>query len=118
MDQEARRFGPLRWWEERSTKTQVWASAVVLCVFFFLLNWIPFQQPLVRSLGYGVIEGLPFCAITVWATHAEHQSRLRRQREARAAAEHVPVQSIPVEEAPAPVDPEVEAWLDREARRG
>lgn len=106
---------PLRWWEERSTKTQVWVSAVVLCVFFFLLNWLPFQQPAFRSAGYGLIEGLPFAAILVWATHAEHQSRLRRLREARAAAEQVPVESIPVEEDVRPPDPEMEAWLERES---
>ena len=109
--------GPLRWWEERSTRTQVWVSAVVLCVFFFLLNWLPFRQPLFRAVPYAVIEGLPFAAILVWATHAEHQSRLRRQREARAAAEKVPVESIPVEEKPAPPDPEMDAWLEGERPR-
>jgi hypothetical protein len=107
---------PLRWWEERSTRTQVWVSATVLCVFFFLLNWIPFDQPLFRAVPYGLIEGLPFAAIAVWATHAEHQSRLRRAREARAAAERVPVESIPIEEQPRAPDPEMEAWLDREPR--
>lgn len=106
--------GPLRWWEERATRTQVWVSATVLCVFFFLLNWLLFLQPLFRAVPYGVIEGLPFAAILVWATHAEHQSRLRRMREARAAAEQVPVESIPVEEDPVAPDPEMEAWLDRE----
>ncbi|MBO0702009.1 MAG: hypothetical protein J2P38_03700 [Candidatus Dormibacteraeota bacterium] len=108
---------PLRWWEERSTRTQVWISATVLCVFFFVLNWIPFQQPLFRAVPYGVIEGLPFAAIAVWATHAEHQSRLRREREARAATEHVPVESIPVEEATPGPDPEMDAWLEREHER-
>jgi hypothetical protein len=106
--------GPLRWWEERSTRTQVWVAGSVLCVFFFLLNWIPFDQPLFRSVPYGLIEGLPFAGIAVWATHAEHQSRLRREREARAAAEQVPVESIPVEETPNAPDPEMEAWLERE----
>ena len=117
MDAEPRRFGPLRWWETRPTSTQVWISAVGLSVFFFLLNWLPFQQPLARSLGYGLIEGLPFAAITVWATHAEYQARLRRQREAQAAAQHVPVESLPPEEDPRPPDPELDAWLDRDARR-
>lgn len=108
---------PLRWWEERSTRTQVWVSASVLCIFFFVLNWIPFRQPLFRAVPYGVIEGLPFAAIAVWVTHTEYQSRLRRQREARAAADQVPVESIPTEEEPHTPDPEMEAWLERERHR-
>ncbi|MFZ0214520.1 MAG: hypothetical protein WAM30_01110, partial [Candidatus Dormiibacterota bacterium] len=87
MGEPRRGWGPLRWWEEQPTPTQVVVSSIVFGLVFFFLNYVPFAQPLVRSLGYAVIEGGLFVAIAVWATHAEHASRLRRAAEARAAAD-------------------------------
>ena len=110
-------LAPLRWWEERSTPAQVVISAIVFGLIFFFLNYIPFSQPLFRSLSYAVIEGGVFVAIAVWATHAEHQSRLRRAAEARAAAEGGPTEDPIPREPEGPLDPELEAWLDRTSRR-
>ncbi|MBO0690276.1 MAG: hypothetical protein J2P40_11995 [Candidatus Dormibacteraeota bacterium] len=66
----------LRRWEELKTGKQIAISAPIFLVIFFVLNQFPFNQPLVRSIAYAIIEAPFFVAIAVWATHAERAKRL------------------------------------------
>ena len=65
----------MRRWERLDTWKQVLIGGPVLIVLMFLLNWLPFQQPIERSIGYGFIEGVPFTALLIVATHHERAKR-------------------------------------------
>lgn len=71
----------LRRWEHLDTWKQVLIAGPVLIVLMFLLNWLPFQQPVARAVGYGFIEGMPFTALLIVATRHE---RAKREQAARA----------------------------------
>lgn len=65
----------LRRWETLDTWKQILIGGPVLIVVMFLLNWLPFQQPVERSIGYAFIEGIPFTALLIVATRHERSKR-------------------------------------------
>jgi hypothetical protein len=65
----------LLWWERLSTGVQGAIAFPVFFVLLVLLNWGPWNQPLWRSIIYGVIEGLPLTALLLWVTDSERRKR-------------------------------------------
>lgn len=65
----------LRRWESLPTLTQGAIAFPLFFLLFLLLNWGPWNQPLWRSILYGVIEGLPFTALLLWVTDSERRKR-------------------------------------------
>ncbi len=68
----------LRRWEALSTPVQAAIVFPVLAVVLFLLNLGGFDQPLLRSIVYGLIEAAPFTALVLMATTNERRKRSRR----------------------------------------
>lgn len=58
----------VRWWEARSTRDQALIAVPTLVVLLFLINLGPFNQPLLRSLVYGVLEGGVFAGVLLAVT--------------------------------------------------
>jgi hypothetical protein len=54
---------------------QVGAAFAVFAVVFLVINLAVFNQPLVRSIIYGLIEALPMTALVVAATSNERRKR-------------------------------------------
>jgi hypothetical protein len=67
----------LRWWESRSVPVQTAIVFPPLAVVLFLLNVAGFNQPVPRSIVYGLIEALPFTALVLVATANERRRRPR-----------------------------------------
>jgi hypothetical protein len=65
----------LRRWESLPTRVQGSVAFAVFAVVFFFINLAVFNQPLVRSILYGVIEALPMTALVVAATANERRKR-------------------------------------------
>jgi hypothetical protein len=65
----------LRWWEELGTPVQAAIAFPPLAVVLFLLNLAGFNQPLLRSIVYGLIEAIPFTALILVATANERRKR-------------------------------------------
>jgi hypothetical protein len=65
------------WWEGLETWQQLALSFPILAVVTFLLNIGPFNQPLFRSVLYGVFEGGVLSGLLALATRSE---RGRRQK--------------------------------------
>ena len=65
------------WWEGLETWQQLALSFPILAVLTFLLNVGPFNQPLFRSVLYGVFEGGVLSGLLALATRSE---RGRRQK--------------------------------------
>jgi hypothetical protein len=68
---------PRRWWEELETWKQVLIAGPSLSLLLFVLNWGPMSQPVERSIGYGLLEGLFFTALLIVATRHERSKRQR-----------------------------------------
>jgi hypothetical protein len=68
----------LRRWEALSTGVQAAIVLPVLAVVLFAVNLGIFNQPVWRSILYGVIEAIPVGALVLVATANE-----RRRREGR-----------------------------------
>jgi len=65
-------------WESLSTPVQAAIVFPVLAVVFFFLNLVGFNQPVWRSILYGLIESAPFTALVLVATANERRKRSRR----------------------------------------
>jgi hypothetical protein len=70
--------GLLRRWESLSTPVQGAIAFPPLAVVLFLLNLSGFNQPLARSIVYGVIEGAVVTALILVATANERRKRAGR----------------------------------------
>jgi hypothetical protein len=67
----------LRRWESLSVPVQGAIVFPPLAVALFLLNVGGFDQPVLRSIVYGLIEALPFTALVLVATANERRKRAR-----------------------------------------
>jgi hypothetical protein len=65
----------LAWWENLETWKQVVTGGPVLAAILAVLNAGPMSQPVVRSIGYGLIEGAFFTALLILATRYERSKR-------------------------------------------
>jgi hypothetical protein len=65
------------WWEALETWRQLALSFPILAVLTFLINVGPFNQPLFRSVLYGLFEGGVLSGLLAVATASE---RGRRQK--------------------------------------
>lgn len=63
------------WWEALETWMQLLISFPVFAVVTFLLNVGPFNQPLGRSVLYGLFEGAVLSALMAVATATERGRR-------------------------------------------
>ena len=68
----------LRRWESLSAGVQAAIVFPLLAVVFFLLNLLGFNQPVWRSVLYGLIESAPFTALVLVATANERRKRTGR----------------------------------------
>jgi hypothetical protein len=64
------------WWEKLETWKQLAISFPVLAVFMLLVNVGPFNQPLWRSILYGIFEGGVLSGLLAVATAAERGKRI------------------------------------------
>ncbi len=65
----------LVWWEALDTWKQLALSFPVFGVLTFLLNVGPFNQPILRSVFYGVFEGGVLAGLLAVATRTERGRR-------------------------------------------
>ena len=65
----------LRRWESLGAPVQAAIVFPPLAVVLFLLNVGGFNQPVPRSIVYGLIEALPFTALVLVATANERRRR-------------------------------------------
>ena len=65
----------LLWWEALDTWKQLAISFPVFGVLTFLLNIGPFNQPILRSVFYGVFEGGVLAGLLAVATRTERGRR-------------------------------------------
>ena len=63
------------WWEALDTWKQLALSFPVFAVLTFLLNLGPFNQPILRSVFYGVFEGGVLAGLLAVATRTERGRR-------------------------------------------
>jgi hypothetical protein len=63
------------WWEALDTWKQLAISFPVFAVLTFLLNVGPFNQPILRSVFYGVFEGGVLGGLLAVATRTERGRR-------------------------------------------
>jgi len=65
----------VRWWEGLETWVQLAISFPIFGVMTFLINLGPFNQPLLRSIFYGVFEGGVLSGLMAVATRTERGRR-------------------------------------------
>ncbi len=63
------------WWEALDTWKQLALSFPVFAVLTFVLNIGPFNQPILRSIFYGVFEGGVLAGLLAVATRTERGRR-------------------------------------------
>jgi hypothetical protein len=63
------------WWEQLDTWVQLTISFPIFGVITFLINLGPFNQPLGRSILYGVFEGAVLSGLLAVATRTERGRR-------------------------------------------
>jgi hypothetical protein len=63
------------WWESLETWMQLAISFPIFAVITFLINIGPFNQPVPRSILYGVFEGAVFAGLMAVATRTERGRR-------------------------------------------
>jgi hypothetical protein len=63
------------WWEALDTWKQLAISFPLFAVLTFLLNIGPFNQPILRSVFYGVFEGGVLTGLLAVATRTERGRR-------------------------------------------
>ena len=63
------------WWESRTTPTQLAISFPVFAVLMLVINVGPFNQPLWRSILYGLFEGGVLSGLLAVATATERNRR-------------------------------------------
>jgi hypothetical protein len=77
-DPTSRRRRPPRfvlWWEGLETWRQLAVSFPILAVITFLINAGPFNQPVLRSVFYGLFEGGVLSGLLAVATATERGRR-------------------------------------------
>jgi hypothetical protein len=67
----------LEWWEGLETWRQLALSVPVLSLLMFLINIGPFNQPILRSIFYGLFEGGVLSGLMAVATATERGKRAR-----------------------------------------
>jgi hypothetical protein len=72
---EKRRPAIVSWWEKLETWKQLAISFPVLAIFMLIVNVGPFNQPLWRSILYGIFEGGVLSGLLAVATAAERGKR-------------------------------------------
>ena len=70
----------LRRWESLPTAVQGGAAFLVFALLLLFVNLAVFNQPLWRSILYGVIESAPLTALMLVATSNERRKRRSGQR--------------------------------------
>jgi hypothetical protein len=77
VNQEPKKPTPafLRWWEALDTWKQLAISFPVLAIFTFLVNIGPFNQPVPRSILYGLFEGAVLSGLLAVVTRNERLKR-------------------------------------------
>ena len=63
------------WWESLQTWHQLLISFPILSVLMLVINIGPFNQPLLRSIFYGLFEGAVLSGLLAVATATEHAKR-------------------------------------------
>jgi hypothetical protein len=63
------------WWEKLETWKQIAISFPALAIFMLLVNVGPFNQPVWRSILYGIFEGGVLSGLLAVATAAERGKR-------------------------------------------
>lgn len=63
------------WWEGLETWMQLAISLPIFAVITFLMNIGPFNQPVLRSILYGLFEGAVLAALMAVATRTERGRR-------------------------------------------
>ena len=63
------------WWEALETWVQLGVSFPILASLTFLINIGPFNQPLLRSILYGLFEGGVLSGLLAVATASERARR-------------------------------------------
>jgi hypothetical protein len=63
------------WWEGLETWKQLALSFPVFAVLTFLINIGPFNQPILRSVFYGLFEGAVLAGLLAVATRTERSRR-------------------------------------------
>ena len=63
------------WWEALETWQHLAFSLPVFAVLTFLINVGPFNQPILRSLFYGLFEGAVLSGLLAVATRTERGRR-------------------------------------------
>ena len=66
---------PVLWWEALEPWVQLALSFPVFAVLTFLINLGPFNQPILRSVFYGVFEGGVLSGLLAVATATERGKR-------------------------------------------
>jgi hypothetical protein len=66
---------PVAWWERLETWKQLGISFPVFAILMFLINVGPFNQPLLRSILYGLFEGGVLAGLLAVATATERGRR-------------------------------------------
>ncbi len=67
----------LAWWEGLAVWQQLAIAAPVLSLLLFWINLAIFQQAALRSVAYGLFEGLFLSGLLVFATANEKAKRAR-----------------------------------------
>lgn len=65
----------VRWWEALEAWKQLALSFPVFSLLTFLINLGPFNQPILRSVLYGLFEGAVLAALLAVATRTERGRR-------------------------------------------
>lgn len=65
----------VRWWEALDTWKQLALSFPVFAVLTFVINAGPFNQPILRSVFYGLFEGAVLSGLMAVATRTERSRR-------------------------------------------
>jgi hypothetical protein len=65
----------VHWWEGLETWVQLAISFPIFAVLTFLINIGPFNQPIPRSVLYGLFEGAVLSALMAVATASERGRR-------------------------------------------
>ena len=76
-DRPGRPNAVVRWWEGLSPLSRAAIAGPPLAVLLFLANLGPFNQPLWRSILYGVLEGGLLTGILLAVTQSEKRKRDR-----------------------------------------
>jgi hypothetical protein len=65
----------IQWWEGLDTWKQLALSFPVFAILTFLANLGPFNQPILRSVLYGLFEGAVLSGLMAVATRTERGRR-------------------------------------------